>query len=89
MSGSSNRRTMGHDWGGRQRSNPLNAPVISRKQVLEAAEKCGVRLRRLGGGWSLWQYQDSEGTWRNLADTNFKARQALILGLLLKSKEEL
>lgn len=67
------RRTMGQDWGGRESTNPPNAPRVTRQQVENAAQEAGISVRREGPGWSMWMWQKPGEPWRVLGDTNFRA----------------
>jgi hypothetical protein len=78
---------MGQDWGGRKPLNPPGVPRVTRQQVLDAAAKLGVKVRRVirysaqgslfqsDRGW--WQYEANPGDWRGIGDTNYWAAENL------------
>ena len=82
------RHTMGQDWGGRNASNPAGVRRVSHKQVLDAAEKAGVEVRRgqysmvpgsdvfyHSKSWTMWWIKTEDRGWLTMADTNYLAIQ--------------
>lgn len=66
------RNTMGQDWGGRRKMNPDNCPVVRRIQVIVAAVKIGVKVKREGQGmW--WVSGAGIEKWFTLGQTNYIA----------------
>lgn len=68
------RHTMGHDWGGRKRENPLGCPRVSRTQVEALALSLGLSVRREGLG--MWLVKRGE-QWFTLGQTNYVALENL------------
>lgn len=84
------RHTMGQDWGGRRASNPKDAPRVTAAQVMAAAERAGVEVRRgdfsrvpgsqtffHSTGWAMWWRRKPGEGWFTMADTNYNALKAL------------
>lgn len=89
--GSYIRHTMGNDWGGRTRENPIGAKPVTKAQVEAAAEAAGVEVRRgdyrddgsfrpAAGSWSMWWVRRPGGVWRTLASTSYRAVEMLASG---------
>jgi hypothetical protein len=71
---------MGNDYGGRRAENPVNAPRVSRQDVLDAAKLAGVEVKResihsgtTSRAWTTWWVRQPGDVWRTLANTNFLA----------------
>jgi hypothetical protein len=62
---------------GRIALNPQNCQKVTRKMVLDAAQKRGIKIKREGQGmWS--HFRELENTWYNLGQTNFLAWHRMI-----------
>lgn len=73
-------RTMGQDWGGRRKSNPDNAPRVTRIQVEKFAEEHGYEIEREGYWWAsdMWKGRiKGTAVWRTLGQTNYLALEQL------------
>jgi hypothetical protein len=65
-----NRHTMGQDWGGRRRENPVDAPRVSRNDVLAAAAELAFTVRK-SRRFAGWEYHDADRGWCSAGSTNF------------------
>ena len=78
------RHSMGNDWGGRKPAIPGGTPRVHRDQVIAAADRAGVQVKRASpitglttAGWSMWWVLRPNDVWRTLATTNHQALKEL------------
>lgn len=75
------RHTMGQDWGGRRRINPIDAPKVSKQDVYTFAEKHGINVQRAittgsglypsnQGPW--WRFDRIKEEWLTCGNTNYE-----------------
>ena len=83
------RHTMGQEWGGRRKTNPENAPKVTRNMVINYAKNHSIYVFRgdflwvddvrskTHSKWGQWWYLDEKDIWRTLGYTNYLALRNL------------